>query len=268
MEGKELTKNSKQISKGSSTNNKAVTNCGTVGAPSQGDNGNDGRREDGDSDTESCDERFIERWYGGNALVSMGHNITSLRNSIRSSITKTTALLLVPNRQNREGDLGCEKSDLERSIARVETLKFQSLVDPLEMEEKDCIFFARTLHPYSIGRALWDLFIVASFLLRFPVTRHSPVFAYVGGVVTPVLNGTMKAASLADIFSNLITGYYDHKSLKLVSNQRSIALRYLSGFIFCDAIILFFKYNNAGFGPHFAAILILGFVQLTRIIRA
>lgn len=268
MEGKESTENSKQTSKGTSTNNVAVTNCDTIGAPYQGDNGNDGRRDDGDSDTESCDERFIERWYGGNALVSMGESITSFRNSIRNSITKTTTLLLVANSQNREGDFGSGKSVLDKSTAHEDSLKFQSLVDPLEMEEKDCIFFARTLHPYSIGRALWDLFIVASFLPRFPLTWYSSVFTNIGVVVTPVLNGTMKAASLADIFSSLITGYYDQKSLKFVSNQRSIALRYLSGYIFCDAIILFFKYNYVGLGSHFAAILILGFVQLTRIIRA
>jgi hypothetical protein len=151
----------------------------------------------------------------------------------------------------------------------METSKSQSLIDPLEIEAKDNIFFPKTLHPYSFGRALWDLFIVASFLLRFPVTWNIPVFTKIGAIVAPVLNGAVKVASLVDIFSNLITAYYDNKSLKLVSNQRSIAIRYLSRYIFGDAIIVLFKYNNnVGFGSHIATILILGFVQLTRIVRA
>jgi hypothetical protein len=272
MEGKEKeSKDRKESSIGTAINDEAVRNCDTSGAPSQCNNGNAAERDAGDcSDTESWEETFIDQCYGRNALVSMRQSITSLRHSIRSSITKTTSIFLAANTQNRDADFRMtdDKSVLDRSTAQIETSKSQSLIDPLESEAKDNIFFPKTLHPYSIGRALWDLFIVASFLLRFPVTWNIPVFTKVGAIVAPALNGAVKVAFLVDIFSNLITAYYDNKSLKLVSNQRSIAIRYLSRYIFGDAIIVFFKYNNVGFGSHIATILILGFVQLTRIIRA
>jgi hypothetical protein len=268
MQKKELSSESRSLSESIPNYEEVVTNCEKCEALSQCnyDENIAVKEEDEDSDTESCEARFIEKWYG-NGIASMRQSITSLRNSIRSSITVPTSTLLMSNNQNEDEDVGTIDG---KSVVTTQgpTPTSQSLIDPSGIEKRENIFHSRTLHPYSIGRAVWDLFIVALFLLPLQLARQTPAITKFSSDVTQhVLNGSVKVVLLVDMLSNLITAYYDKQSLTLVTDQRSIAQRYLSGYIFCDALIVFLKCHN-GFGPHFGALIVLGFVQLTRIIRA